>query len=418
MTSLDPKKTISINKNRLWRRLMEMADIGATKKGGVCRVALTDEDKAGRDLFVRWCREAGCNVTIDEMGNIFSRRAGLNNDLPAVMTGSHLDSQPTGGKFDGVYGVLAGLEVIDTMNDNGITTNRPVDVISWTNEEGARFIPPMVASGVFAGVFDLSYGLSRTDGEGRTIGDELSRIGYAGNHPVGQRPIAAYFELHIEQGPVLEAQEKVVGVVTGVQGMRWYNLCVEGKAAHAGTTPMDRRFDPVMGATVILSALYQLTARFGPHARITFGSFQADPNVVNTVPGRLTISIDLRHPEDEKLKELDTEMRAIVETECSRLGLKGRIDNYWYSPPVAFDPECIDAVRKGVETIGASAMDLISGAGHDAVYISKIAPTGMIFIPCKDGLSHNEAEAITPVHAEAGCNVLLKAMLMTAGITG
>ncbi|MBW2367648.1 MAG: Zn-dependent hydrolase [Deltaproteobacteria bacterium] len=413
MTQTAKKESLRINGNRFWHRLMEMAKIGATANGGVCRVALTDADKAGRDLFVHWCRAAGCEIDIDQMGNIFAQRPGENNDLPPVLAGSHLDSQPTGGKFDGVYGVLAGLEIIETLNDSEIVTNRPVAVASWTNEEGARFAPPMVASGVFAGVFDLAYGLSRADNENRTIGDELNRIGYAGNQPVGQRPIAVNFELHIEQGPVLEAAGKSIGVVTGVQGMRWYDLVIHGKPAHAGTTPMDRRTDPVMGAGAILPQLYQVAHRFSPHARITFGSFKADPGVTNTVPGRLTISIDLRHPDTEALEQMDAEIRRIVHTECSRLGLVGRVDEKLYSKPVAFAPDCIQAVKKAVDQLGIDAMDIISGAGHDAVYISKVAPTGMIFVPCKDGLSHNEAESITKADAETGCNVLLHAILHT-----
>jgi len=414
MTQITEKTKQAVNGSRLWKRLMEMAKIGGTADGGVCREALTDVDKAGRDLFVRWCREAGCSIEIDRMGNIFARRSGLQNDSAAVMTGSHLDSQPTGGKFDGVYGVLAGLEVIETLNDLDITTSRPVEIAVWTNEEGARFAPPMIASGVYAGVFDLEYGLSRTDKQGRTIGDELQRIGYAGELPVGNRNVAVNFELHIEQGPVLETAGKSVGVVTGVQGMRWYYLTLKGQEVHAGPTPMEHRRDPVMGAAAILPRLYQMVEGFAPDSRITFGDFNAVPGVANTVPSSLMISIDLRHPDTETLKRMDEELRKIVAAECERLRLTVGLDEYWNSPPVMFAPECIEAVRKGVEAVDADAMDIVSGAGHDAVYISKVIPTGMIFVPCNDGISHNPAESITPEDAKNGCNVLLHAMLEAA----
>lgn len=409
-------ESIRVNGERLWQRLMEMAQIGGTPKGGVCRVALTDEDKVGRDLFVEWCEQAGCRVMVDQMGSIFARRAGVRNDLPPVMAGSHLDSQPTGGKFDGALGVLAALEVIETLNDHGIVTDAPLEIVSWTNEEGARFAPAMVAAGVFAGVFDLAYGLSRTDEEGRSIGEELKRIGYAGEVPVGRdsMTIKAFFELHIEQGPILEAAGKQIGVVTDVQGTRWYDLVLEGKEAHAGPTPMSHRRDPVQVALPILQRLYGLADQYAPHARVTIGGIRAEPGVINTVPGRLTIKVDMRHPEAAILNGMHDAFKAIVQAESQKASLPARIEEVWHSPPVAFAPECVQAVRQAAATIGAPAIEIISGAGHDAVYLSRVAPTSMIFIPCQDGLSHNELEHITQEDAIAGTNVLLHAMLKIA----
>jgi len=402
---------LRINGERLWNRLMEMARIGATPKGGVCRVALTDEDKAGRDRFVRWCQAAGCAVTVDRMGNIFARRAGLQDDLPPVLAGSHLDSQPTGGKFDGAYGVLAALEVIETLNDHNITTDAPLEIVSWTNEEGARFAPAMIASGVFAGVFDLDYGLSRTDKAGRTLGEELRRIGYAGDAPVGGRTFRAAFELHIEQGPILEAEGKQVGIVTGVQGMRWYHLHLTGKESHAGTTPMERRQDPVRALWPILRRVYALAAEHAPDVRLTMGDINAQPGVINTVPGQLRVTLDARHPHVGTLNVLDEALHAIVAEECAAAGVPGQLEAIWYSPPVAFADECIDAVRRAVETTGVAAREMISGAGHDAAYVARVAPTSLIFAPCEDGLSHNELENAQPADLEAGCNVLLHTVL-------
>jgi N-carbamoyl-L-amino-acid hydrolase len=393
---------------------MAMAQIGATPKGGVNRVALSDADKAGRDLFIEWCQQAGCQVEVDQMGNIFARRAGRGTDLPAVAAGSHLDSQPTGGKFDGVYGVLAALEVVETLNDLGLETERSIEVISWTNEEGARFAPAMVSSGVFAGEFDLDYGLSRQDPEGKTIGEELARIGYAGSLPVGGRDYHAAFELHIEQGPILEAQGRPIGIVTGVQGARWYDLVITGQEAHAGSTPMARRRDPVQGALASLAPLYELAAAHQPEARLTIGALTAEPGVVNTVPGRLTIKIDMRHPDAEILGQLDAGLRAILDEAARALPLNFELIDIWHSVPVAFDPGCVAALRAAAAALDLPALEMVSGAGHDAVYLSRVAPTAMIFIPCKDGLSHNEAESIEKSDATAGADVLLRAVLAMA----
>jgi N-carbamoyl-L-amino-acid hydrolase len=404
-------KEIRINGERLINRLMEMAQIGATPKGGVCRVALTDEDKAGRDLLIKWCQGAGCTVTVDKIGNIFARRSGSKEGLEPVLAGSHLDSQPTGGKFDGVYGVLAGLEVIETLNNEGITTKHPLEVVSWTNEEGARFAPGLTGSGVFAGVFDLEYGLTRADKDGRTLCEELQRIGYAGEAPVGGRSFKAAFEAHIEQGPILEVEGKTIGIVRGVQGLRWYDLIFEGQEAHAGTTPMGSRRDPVAGAIRVLQRIYEENAKLTPHGRATFGEITAEPGSRNTVPGRLTVSLDFRHPDAGVLDVMDEKIKLIVENECRSFDLNGRVDEIWHMPPVSFAPECVAAVKSAAEALGLASKEMISGAGHDALFLAQIMPTGMIFVPCENGLSHNELENSKPEDLIAGANVLLKVIL-------
>jgi N-carbamoyl-L-amino-acid hydrolase len=302
-------KDLQINGNRLLKRITDMAQIGATKKGGVCRVALSDEDKVGRDLFIDWCRAADCEITVDQIGNIFARRGGSNSDLPVVLAGSHLDSQPTGGKFDGAYGVLAALEVVDTLNDLDLTTTHPVEIVSWTNEEGARFAPGLTGSGVYAGVFDLEETYASTDKNGLTLGEELQRIGYAGESSPGGRSIKAALEIHIVQGPILEAEGIQIGVVTGVQGMRWYDLVFEGQEAHAGTTPMERRKDPVAAAINVLEKIYRLNENYAPEGRTTFGDFTVKPGSRNTVPGQLTATLDYRHPDERVLSNVDQEIR-------------------------------------------------------------------------------------------------------------
>jgi N-carbamoyl-L-amino-acid hydrolase len=405
---------LRVNGGRLWQRLMEMARIGATPRGGVCRVALTEEDRAGRDLFVRWCRDAGLEVSIDRMGNIFARRAGRDETLPPVLIGSHLDSQPTGGKFDGAYGVLAALEVVETLDDHGMETQAPVEVVSWTNEEGARFAPALIGSGVFAGVFDLEYALSREDKAGRSMEEELERIGYAGEVPVGRRPIGAALEAHIEQGPVLEAEGKTIGIVTGITGLRWYDIFILGEETHAGPAPMAFRRDPLAGALPLLRQIYELAAQHAPDGRTTIGDISTVPGVRNTVPGELRFTLDMRHPDAADLDEMDRSLREIVSGECSLVGLEGRVHEIWHMAPVACAPECVDAVRRAADRLGESAMEIVSGAGHDSLYTSRVAPTGMVFVPTPGGLSHNELEAADPEHLTAGCNVLLHAVLELA----
>ncbi|MEE8505224.1 MAG: Zn-dependent hydrolase [Kiloniellales bacterium] len=412
-------KNISIDGARLWESLMEMAKIGATAKGGNCRLALTDLDREGRDLFVRWCEAAGCTVSVDAMGNIFARRPGRDTEgdpaLAPVMTGSHLDTQPTGGKFDGVYGVLAGLEVIRTLNDHGIETEAPVEAVVWTNEEGARFAPAMTASGVFAGVFELNWAHALTDPDGKTLGAELARIGYKGAAECGGRPVKAYFEAHIEQGPILEAEDKPVGVVTGAQGQRWFEITVTGAESHAGTTPMDRRKDALVGAARMVGEVQRIATSRPPHAVTTVGMLVSSPNSRNTIPGSVFFTADLRHPEDETLTAMAAELRAACAGLANEAGLTCELEEILYFAPIAFDADCVAAVRQGAGGLGYGHRDIVSGAGHDACYLSKVAPTGMIFVPCKDGISHNEIESAEPGDLEAGCNVLLHAMLERAG---
>ncbi|MBN9528718.1 MAG: Zn-dependent hydrolase [Alphaproteobacteria bacterium] len=393
---------------------MEMAQIGGTEKGGCARLALTDLDRQGRDLFVRWCREAGCTITVDRMGNIFARRPGRNNDLPPVVCGSHLDTQPTGGKFDGVFGVLAGLEVIRTLNDYKYETDAPVEVSVWTNEEGSRFAPAMVASGVFAGVFTEEYGLSRADLDGKTMGEELERIGYKGDLAVGGRPFKAFFEAHIEQGPILEAEKKTIGIVQGIQGIRWFECTVTGVESHAGTTPMNRRKDAMLGVSRIVDRINKIALGHAPFAVSTVGLVKVNPNSRNVIPGSVFFSVDLRHPDDATLLAMKAELEAATNDVCAELGLTHDLHEIWYNPPAPFDPDCIASVRQAAEEAGYSHMDIVSGAGHDAGYLCKVAPTAMVFVPCEDGISHNEVENATPEDLAAGCNVLMRAMLAHA----
>ena len=405
------KKHIRINGQRLWDSLMVMAEIGATERGGCNRQALTDEDKQGRDLFAKWCRDAGCTVSVDEMGNMFARRPGSNTDAPPVITGSHLDTQPTGGKFDGVYGVLAGLEVLRTLEEAGIETDAPLEVVVWTNEEGARFAPAMVGSGVWASEMQRDEVYAIEDKAGKRFGEELERIGYRGDLPAKPRPIRAAFEAHIEQGPILEAEALQIGILTGVQGARWYDLTIEGQPVHAGPTPMEARRDPFMGVLPILEYCYELAEQYAPWGRATFGDIKADPGSRNTVPERLIVNVDLRHPDPAVLDEMDRLFRTFVAQACETKKLQGRVEELWHMPVTEFDPNCVDAVRRATAELGYSSMEMVSGAGHDALYVAKVAPTSMIFVPCKGGVSHNEAEDAKSEDLEAGCNVLLHAML-------
>ena len=408
-------QNLQIDGKRLWDSLMEMAKIGATEKGGCCRLALTDLDRQARDQFVRWCEAAGCSIKIDKMGNIFARRPGKNNDLAPVMTGSHLDTQPTGGRFDGVFGVLAGLEVVRSLNDLGVETERPVEVAVWTNEEGSRFAPAMVASGVFAGVFDLEYGLSRSDADGKTMGEELQRIGYAGAEPVGGREIHAFFETHIEQGPILEAENKTIGIVTDAQGQRWYELTLTGVESHAGPTPMARRKDALLGAARIVELVNSTCLDNAPVACATVGMMQVHPNSRNVIPGKVFLTVDFRHPDDDVLAEMDAALRSGVEKIAGEIGLEYELEQIFYYQPLHFDESCIAAVREGAAAFGYAAREIVSGAGHDACYMAKVAPTAMVFVPCIDGISHNEIEDAKPEWITAGGNVLLRAIVEKAG---
>ena len=408
-------ENLRINGQRLWDSLMELAQIGATPKGGVCRLTLTDLDKQGRDLVTRWAREAGMSVTIDQIGNGFMRRPGRNNSLPPIMTGSHIDTQPTGGKFDGNYGVLAGIEVVRTLNDHGIETEAPIEVAFWTNEEGSRFVPVMMGSGVFAKAFTLEHAYAATDTEGKTVKGELERIGYIGDQEPGDHPIGAYFETHIEQGPVLEDNDKTIGVVSGVLGIRWFDCTVTGMEAHAGPTPMALRKDAMLAATRIMQDVVAAAHRHPPHGRGTVGMVQVFPNSRNVIPGRVKFSIDLRNSTDALVDAMAAEVKAFADQVAKEHGVQVHIEMVSSYPAQAFHADCVEAVGRAAEKLGYSHMPAVSGAGHDAVYMAKLAPSGMIFIPCKDGISHNEIEDAKPEHITAGCNVLLHAMLERAG---
>ncbi len=406
---------LRINGDRLWQSLMDLAAIGATPLGGVRRIALTDLDRQGRDQVVGWFRAAGLEVRVDPIGNLFGRRAGRDARRPPVVAGSHIDTQPSGGKFDGNFGVLAALEVVRTLNDRGIATEAPVEVAVWTNEEGTRFTPVMMGSGVFAGVHPLEEVLARTDLEGRSVGDELRRIGYAGDAPVGT-PVGAYFEAHIEQGPVLEDTGRTIGVVTGALGQRWYDVTVTGMNAHAGPTPMRLRKDALLAASRLVGEVNRIALEFAPEARGTVGFMQVSPNSRNVVPGEVKFSVDFRHATDDGLLDLDRALRAACERVARETSVAVTATQVVYFPPCAFDAACVAAVRAAAAEFGFPHQDIVSGAGHDAVYVARVAPAAMIFVPCKDGISHNEIEDATPGDLEAGCNVLARAMLARARV--
>jgi N-carbamoyl-L-amino-acid hydrolase len=403
-------QNLQIDGQRLWDSLMETARFGATQKGGICRLTLTDLDRQVRDWFAEKCEALGCSVTVDEVGNMFALRPGRRADLKPIAIGSHLDTQPTGGKFDGVLGVLGGLEVLRTLHDLGYETSAPLMLVNWTNEEGSRFAPAMLGSGVFAGVFDRAYADSREDRKGERFGAALEAIGYRGEAKAGTVPIGAMFELHIEQGPILEAESKVIGIVQGVQGMRWYDVTLTGQEAHTGSTPMHLRRNALVGAAALVEAVDRI-AKSHPPAVGTVGLMEVKPNSRNVIPGEVFLAIDFRHPDSAVLEAMEIE----VDQSIGKIGvdMKLAIDwkRIWDSPPVAFDPDCIACVREGAEKAGLPAREIISGPGHDAAYISRIAPTTMIFVPCANGISHNEAESTTLDECAAGAQVLLNAVL-------
>lgn len=408
-------ENIQIDSNRLWHSIMEMAKIGATEKGGNCRLALTDLDMECRNLFIKWCENAGCTISIDGVGNIFARRAGRDNTLPPILFGSHLDTQPTGGRFDGVLGVMAGLEVIRTLNDNAVETDAPLEVVNWTNEEGSRYSPAMMGSGVFTGVFDQTEIMTKEDSDGKLFGDELKRTGFAGNAPVGDRDIGAYFELHIEQGPILEAEEKTIGIVTDAQGQRWYEINMTGQESHAGPTPMPIRKDALVTAAKIIQKVNRIGHAHSPFACATVGQIISSPNSRNVIPGHVFLTIDFRHPNSDVLMAMDEELK----TFCIETQLVDHVNievvDFWQFPPTPFDDSCVKAVRQGAVLFNYSHRDICSGAGHDAIHMANITPSAMIFIPCEGGISHNEVENATPEDCTAGTNVLLHSVLSQAG---
>jgi N-carbamoyl-L-amino-acid hydrolase len=407
-------KALRVNGGRLWSRLMQMAEIGATPHGGCNRQALTDADIAGRKLLSQWAEEAGCHTRVDAVGNLFIRRAGREDNLPVVMTGSHLDTQPTGGKFDGVYGVLAGLEVIECLNDHDITTLHPLELSVWCNEEGSRFPMAMMGSAVWAGRLPLDTAHGLTDRAGTSVRQELQRAGVPPDAPLSRQAVKASFEVHIEQGPVLEQRAKTIGVVTGVQHMSRHEVIVEGQEAHAGPTPMDMRRDPIRVLADLLPALYAAAERRGRDARLTFGFIETLPGSPNTVPGRLRFTVDIRHPDARQYTDMREEMNRLVHAALERHGLMGDIRCVWEAPGVSFDPMCVAAVRSATAALGLDSLEMVSGAGHDSCNVSAVVPTAMVFVPCAGGLSHNEAESALPGDLEAGANVLLHAMLSLA----
>ena len=410
---------MAVNGQRLWQRLMTLATVGATPKGGVCRIALTDLDRQGRELFIQWAQELGCTVRRDGIGNLFARRAGLDDSLLAVATGSHIDTQPTGGRFDGNYGVLAGLEVLATLNDAGVRTRAPLEVCVWTNEEGSRFVPVMMGSGVYAGAFTLAHALAACDTQGVSVAEALAATGQAGAAPAaiadGAPRFGAYFEAHIEQGPVLEEAGLPIGVVTGALGQRWFDVTVQGQEAHAGPTPMRLRRDALLPATRLMQQVNTIALAEQPDGRGTVGQVLVHPNSRNVIPGQVRFTVDFRHADDAGL----TRMQAALMTAAAREqrgGIEISVQQVVYYAPQAFDPALVELVRAGAAHHGLAHQDIVSGAGHDAVYVARTAPAAMIFVPCKDGISHNEIEDARPEHLEAGAKVLLHAMLARAGV--
>ena len=405
---------LKINGERLWHSLMAMAEIGATARGGSCRLALSAEDKAGRELFSHWCKAAGLTLSVDAIGNLFARRAGTDKDAAPVMMGSHLDTQPEGGRFDGVYGVLAGLEVIRSLDDHGIQTRKPLEIAVWTNEEGARFTPAMLGSAVFTGALALDKALATTDGDGVSVDEALRATGYNGERALGGA-VDAYFEAHIEQGPILEDNAKTIGVVTGGQAIRWLDVRVEGMAAHAGTTPMALRKDALYGAAKMIQALENLASDFTPHGLTTVGELSIAKSSRNTIPGVLDFTVDLRHHRDADIDAMEQQVRARLQAIADNRSLSVTITPHWISPATPFDAECVACVQASVDALGYSQQTIISGAGHDAIHLARYCPTAMIFIPCVGGLSHNEAEDVLPEDVRQGTDVLLNAVLKRAG---
>src|SRR5579862_9621542 len=390
---------------------MHTAQIGATPKGGICRLTLTDLDRQVRDWFKAQCEALGCAVAVDEVGTMFARRPGKNPNLPPIAMGSHLDTQPTGGKFDGVLGVLGALEALRTLHAAEYETNAPIEIVNWTNEEGARFAPAMLASGVFAGVLSRDFAYARTDRDGQTFGAELERIGYRGEEKAGARKFSGHFELHIEQGPILEAEGRMIGVVTGVRAIRWYDVTVTGEAAHTGTTPMGLRKNALLGAAAMIARIDAIARNHAPDAVGTVGLIENRPNSRNVIPGEVFFTVDFRHPQEDALDAMEAELRLALAELLTPMGLAYKEARIWQSPPIAFHPQLIDCVRIAAAEAGFASRDMISGAGHDSCYVSRVAPATMIFVPSAGGISHNEAESTSFEECAAGAQVLLNAVL-------
>ncbi|MGR3722534.1 Zn-dependent hydrolase [Abyssibius alkaniclasticus] len=411
-----PLENLRINGDRLWDSLMEMAKIGPGVAGGNNRQTLTDEDAEGRRLFETWCKDAGCTMGLDQMGNMFARREGTEPDALPVYVGSHLDTQPTGGKYDGVLGVLAGLEIIRTLNDLGIQTKHPIVATNWTNEEGTRFAPAMLASGVFAGIHGQDWAYARKDAKGLRFGDELARIGWRGEEEVGARKMHAFFELHIEQGPILEAEGIDIGVVTHGQGLSWTQITILGKESHTGSTPMPMRRNAGLGMARVLELVDEIARSHAPDAVGAAGHIDVYPNSRNVIPGKVVFTVDLRSPELAVIEDMERRLRAGAQKICDDMGLGVEFEKVGGFDPVTFDEACVSAVRSAAERLGYSHRNIISGAGHDACWINRMAPTAMVMCPCVDGLSHNEAEEISKEWSTAGAEVLFHAVVETAGI--
>ncbi|MEP4034788.1 Zn-dependent hydrolase [Roseibium polysiphoniae] len=411
-------ENLRINGDRLWDSLMDMAKIGPGVAGGNNRQTLTDADAEGRKLFQKWCEDAGMTMGVDTMGNMFMTRPGTDPDALPVYMGSHLDTQPTGGKYDGVLGVLGGLEVVRTMNDLGIKTKHPIVVTNWSNEEGTRFAPAMLASGVFAGIHTQDWAYGKEDAEGKTFGDELKRIGWVGDEEVGARAdkIHAMFELHIEQGPILEAEGKDIGVVTHGQGLWWLQVTVTGRDSHTGSTPMPMRRNAGLGMARMTELVHEIAMQHQPAAVGAIGHCDVYPNSRNVIPGKVVFTVDFRSPNQATLDGMKAEFEAKAPKIADELGLSVEIEEAGHFDPVTFDPGCVTAIRSAAERLGYSHQDIVSGAGHDACWINKVAPTAMIMCPCVDGLSHNEAEEISKEWATAGADVLFHAVVETAEI--
>jgi len=403
-------RNLAINAERLWGEIMATAAIGGTPKGGIRRLTLTDLDRQVRDWFKACAEALGCRVTVDDMGAMFARRAGT-ADVPPIAIGSHLDTQPTGGKFDGVLGVLGALEALRTLHEAGYETYAPIEVVNWTNEEGSRFAPAMVASGVFAKVFERDWAAARQDRDGVTFGAALEAIGYRGLERCGEHPLSAFFELHIEQGPILEAEGRDIGVVTGVQAMRWYEVTLTGQDAHTGATPMHLRKNALLGAARVIERVEAIAGAHAPSGVGTVGLIENKPNSRNVVPGEVFFCVDLRHPDGNALDRMEAAFEAALREICQPLGLGVAMQKIWHQPEVRFDPDCVASVRTAAALSGYSARDMVSGAGHDAAYVSRVAPAAMIFVPCRGGISHNEAEFTAKEQCAAGAQVLLQAVL-------
>ncbi|QKC83015.1 Zn-dependent hydrolase [Mesorhizobium sp. NZP2077] len=411
-----PGENLRINSDRLWDSLMEMAKIGPGIAGGNNRQTVTDEDGEGRHLFKRWCEAAGLEMGLDEMGTMFARREGTDPSLPPVYVGSHLDTQPTGGKYDGVLGVLGGLEVVRSLNDLGIKTKHPIVVTNWTNEEGSRFAPAMMASGVFAGVLDQADVYQHVDKAGKKFGEELERIGWKGTEKVGDRKIHAFFELHIEQGPILEDEDIDIGVVTHGQGLKWLQVTLTGKEAHTGSTPMPKRRNAGLGMARVIELVHEIAMDYQPDAVGAVGHMEVFPNSRNIIAGRTVFTIDIRSPEKEVLDAMDGRIREGIDTICEALDIQYKVEQVGAFDPVTFDAGCVKAIRDAADRLGYSHRNIVSGAGHDACWINRVAPTAMVMCPCVDGLSHNEAEEISKEWASAGADVLFHAVVETAVI--